>query len=235
MDSDGLPIVGTGVDYTKIDPIDHKELLVFVNHFVTHTVRFLNKFSCVCEEKLIDLSGRIQQLEITMNLLEAKLSSVPGLEGVTAAEYVPPDAVAKAGESVAAPTAPAAPAAPAAPPPPAAPGAPPPPPPPGAPEEASGGGEAAASSAPVMTVSKDPRYKKYFGMIRVGVPAVALRPKMIADGLDPDLLETPDAPVPDGAVPLGGGGDRSDSSEDYDDNDDDDDDDDDDDNDDFDD
>ena len=35
-------------------------------------------------------------------------------------------------------------------------------------------------------------------MVQVGVPVMAIRNKMISEGLDPDLLERPDAPVPDG-------------------------------------
>ena len=35
-------------------------------------------------------------------------------------------------------------------------------------------------------------------MVQVGVPVMAIRNKMISEGLDPDLLERPDAAVPDG-------------------------------------
>ncbi|KAI4540233.1 hypothetical protein MG293_009274 [Ovis ammon polii] len=37
----------------------------------------------VCEEKLAALSLRIQQIETTLNILDAKLSSIPGLDDVT--------------------------------------------------------------------------------------------------------------------------------------------------------
>ena len=37
----------------------------------------------VCEKKLADLSLRIQQIETTLNILDAKLSSIPGLDDVT--------------------------------------------------------------------------------------------------------------------------------------------------------
>uniref|UniRef100_UPI00398F1C19 WASH complex subunit 3 isoform X1 n=1 Tax=Pristiophorus japonicus TaxID=55135 RepID=UPI00398F1C19 len=49
-----------------------------------------------------------------------------------------------------------------------------------------------------ITVAKDPRYARYLKMVQVGVPLMAIRNKMISEGLKPDLLETPDAPVPDG-------------------------------------
>lgn len=51
-----------------------------------------------------------------------------------------------------------------------------------------------------ILVKNDPRYMKYLKMVNVGVPKVAVSNKMILEGLDPDLLDTPDAPVPDGGL-----------------------------------
>ncbi|NWZ40619.1 WASC3 protein, partial [Brachypodius atriceps] len=82
MDEDGLPIVGSGIDLTKVPAIQQKRTVAFLNQFVVHTVQFLNRFSTVCEEKLSTLSLRIQQIETTLNILDAKLSSIPGLEDV---------------------------------------------------------------------------------------------------------------------------------------------------------
>ncbi|KAE8615110.1 hypothetical protein XENTR_v10008410 [Xenopus tropicalis] len=82
MDEDGLPIVGSGIDLTKVPPIQQKRTVAFLNQFVVHSVQFLNRFATVCEEKLSALSLRIQQIETTLNILEAKLSSIPGLEDV---------------------------------------------------------------------------------------------------------------------------------------------------------
>ncbi|CAI9734175.1 WASH complex subunit 3-like [Octopus vulgaris] len=200
MDSDGLPLVGTGIDYTKCEAIYQKRTLAFLNHFITHTVRFLNKFSGVCEEKLETMSYRIQRLEIMMNILEAKLSSIPGLENVVAPtpeSTSSPSAVAntpsqptepvqqttkEATPSAADPTTPATPAAA----------------PPATPEE------------PKKTVSQDPRYMKYFKMLS-GVPEPAVKIKMQQEGLNPSLLDDPKAPAPPG-----GSGDDDDSSKDND-------------------
>uniref|UniRef100_A0A0L8HPG5 WASH complex subunit 3 n=1 Tax=Octopus bimaculoides TaxID=37653 RepID=A0A0L8HPG5_OCTBM len=193
MDSDGLPLVGTGIDYTKCEAIYQKRTLAFLNHFITHTVRFLNKFSGVCEEKLETMSYRIQRLEIMMNILEAKLSSIPGLENVVAptSESTSPSTVANTPSQPTEPvqqttkvslhsTTPAA--APSA-----------------TPEE------------PKKTVSQDPRYMKYFKMLSVGVPEPAVKIKMQQEGLDPSLLDDPKAPAPPG-----GSGDDADSSKDND-------------------
>ncbi|KAF0029801.1 hypothetical protein F2P81_018906 [Scophthalmus maximus] len=143
MDEDGLPIVGSGVDLTKVPAIQQRRVVAYLNQFVVHTVRFLNRFSTVCEEKLANISLRIQQIETTLCILEAK----PAPE--------------------AAPTQKA---------------------------------EAAAAAENVMTVAKDPRYARYLKMVQVGVPVMAIRNKMVLEGLDPNMLDSPDAPVPDGAT-----------------------------------
>ncbi|XP_071831521.1 WASH complex subunit 3-like [Apostichopus japonicus] len=168
MDADGLPLVGPGVDLSKVTAIHPKRMLAFLNHFIIHTTRFLNKFSCVCEQKLLDLNHRIQKLEVTMNILEAKLASIPGLENVTVEQATPQQppatnlpAVTAGDDQATSETEPALPEAP-----------------------------------PTLTVSQDPRYMKYFKMINMGVPIEPLRNKVLMDGLDPNLLLTPDAPAP---------------------------------------
>ena len=58
-------------------------MVAFINQSVVYTVHFLNCFSIICEEKLAKLSLQIQQVETTLNILDAKLSSIPGLDDVT--------------------------------------------------------------------------------------------------------------------------------------------------------
>ena len=83
MHADGLPLMGSGIDLTKVPAIQQKRMVAFLKQFVVHAVEFLNLFSTVCEEKLADLSLHIQQIETTLNILDAKLSSIPGLDDVT--------------------------------------------------------------------------------------------------------------------------------------------------------
>lgn len=40
-----------------------------------------------------------------------------------------------------------------------------------------------------IRICEDERYKKYFKMVQVGVPAAAVRIKIEAEGLDPTALE----------------------------------------------
>ncbi|XP_023210420.1 WASH complex subunit 3-like [Centruroides sculpturatus] len=46
---------------------------------------------------------------------------------------------------------------------------------------------------PKMTISQDPRYSKYFKMINLGVPVGAVKQKMITEGVDPNILDDPNA------------------------------------------
>ncbi|XP_075407211.1 WASH complex subunit 3 isoform X2 [Tenrec ecaudatus] len=175
MDEDGLPLMGSGIDLTKVPAIQQKRTVAFLNQFVVHTVQFLNHFSTVCEEKLSNLSLRIQQIETTLNILDAKLSSIPGLDDVTvevsplSAQSVTngPQSEATSEQSQNS-------------------------------TQDSGPQESEAAAENTFTVAKDPRYARYLRMVQVGVPVMAIRNKMTAEGLDPDLLERPDAPVPDG-------------------------------------
>ncbi|XP_062374558.1 WASH complex subunit 3 [Sardina pilchardus] len=193
MDEDGLPIVGSGVDLTKVPAIQQRRIVAHLNQFVVHTVRFLNRFSTVCEEKLATISLRIQQIETTLSILEAKLSSIPGLEDVRVEGVAERPAAAAANGPVAPSASTTGHTATPAAPPPAAPAEPLHQPPEAAAEPKV---ESAESSA--MTVAKDPRYARYLKMVQVGVPVMAIKNKMVLEGLDPNLLDTPNAPVPDG-------------------------------------
>lgn len=173
MDEDGVPLMGSGIDLTKVPAIQQKRTVAFLNQFVVHTVQFLNRFSTVCEEKLADLSLRIQQIETTLNILDAKLSSIPGLDDVTF-EVSPLNVTRESHSETTS-------------------------------EQSqqnslqdSGPQESEVTAENILTVAKDPRYARYLKMVQVGVPVMAIRNKMISEGLDPELLEKPDAPVPDG-------------------------------------
>ncbi|GAA6221108.1 WASH complex subunit CCDC53 [Lates japonicus] len=192
MDEDGLPIVGSGVDLTKVPAIQQRRIVAYLNQFVVHTVRFLNRFSTVCEEKLANISLRIQQIETTLCILEAKLSSIPGLEDVTIDGIGQQQTAQANGPTAASQSQTGGPSAGTL---------PPPEPAQAAPEAApTQKAEAAAAAENVMTVAKDPRYARYLKMVQVGVPVMAIRNKMVLEGLDPNLLDTPDAPVPDGGT-----------------------------------
>jgi hypothetical protein len=45
-----------------------------------------------------------------------------------------------------------------------------------------------------MTNAQDPRYAKYFKMLKNGVPLAAVQQKMMFEGFSPDVLSNPDGP-----------------------------------------
>uniref|UniRef100_A0A8C6BGI2 WASH complex subunit 3 n=1 Tax=Monodon monoceros TaxID=40151 RepID=A0A8C6BGI2_MONMO len=154
--------------------IPQERRVAFLNQFVVHTVQFLNPFSTVCEEKLAELSRRMQQVETTLNILDAKLSSIPGLDDVIF-EASPIRVTRITNETRSETTS----------------------------EQSqnnlqdSGPRESEVTPENSSTVAKDIRYARYLRMAQVGVPVMAVRNKMISEGLDPDLPERPDAPGPD--------------------------------------
>lgn len=53
-----------------------------------------------------------------------------------------------------------------------------------------------APAAPVGLVKDDPEYAKFFKLASMGAPAESVKAKMVMAGLRPELLDTPDAPLP---------------------------------------
>ncbi|KAK8726555.1 hypothetical protein OTU49_010307 [Cherax quadricarinatus] len=192
-------VVTPNVDLTKVEAINQKRTLAFINHWTLHTVAFLNQFSAVCEERLLNLDTKLRRADHTLAILESKLSSVPGLEGVVAptsdssqvATNNTDSAVTEKPETISSPNIDAI----------------------NATHSATANTEVEpestdeaheVSSAPAATpVSQDPRYIQYFRMLKMGVPAPAIKMKMSNEGVDPCLLDDPNAAAPpqDATVP----------------------------------
>lgn len=149
------------VDYTEVKPIPHQLTIQFINNFVVNTTQFLNKFALTCDEKLRDVHNRIQRLEITMNILDAKLNSIEGLDDVKI------DAPAASTSSTAANTQASSSAV-------AQPAAADP-----EPQPVAGG----------MRNKDDPRYSNYFKLIAIGVSLAQVQNKMMLEGVPPSILE----------------------------------------------
>jgi hypothetical protein len=187
-------------------PIEFYQTLDMVSTFVISTTQFLNRFAGVCEQKLNKVGTDIQRLEITLNLLEAKLNSVEGLSAAPVNSTAPNNNSTSSFSS-----APAPPPPPPPPPPPSSSssatmgnGPAPPPPPPNM--NPNGTPEAPPPPPPlsekVMTCQEDPRLAEYFRLLyKIRVPRQQLEQKMMLSGLDPSILDTPDAPTPLGPLP----------------------------------
>ena len=50
-------------------------------------------------------------------------------------------------------------------------------------------------------MAEDERYSKYFKMLKMGVPLQAVKNKMAVEGLDGNVLDTPDTPAPAAPAP----------------------------------
>ena len=165
-------------DLKACRPIPHRKLLVMLNQFTVTTTRFLNRFANQCDDRLSRVSSDLSNLETTLAILEAKLSSVPGLEGAAAAADTsaipdvapdqPPAQSVGVGKPAAAPLQPA--------------GQPP----------------VAANPAPPAgpPAKDDPVYATYFKLIRLGMPLEQAKLKCQSEGNNPNVLDHPDDPVP---------------------------------------
>jgi WASH complex subunit CCDC53 len=150
------------VDYTEVAPVPHQLTLQFINNFVINTGQFLNKFALTCDDKLREVHNRIQRLEITMNILDAKLNSIEGLSDVRVE--------ASGGPSAAAPSENA-------------------PPTHVAPIAVQEDYEEPAAASGGMKNKDDPRYARYFKMLFLGVALANVQNKMMLEGVDPSILE----------------------------------------------
>jgi hypothetical protein len=163
------------LDYRRIESIGHTRIMASINQFAERTVDFLNRFSTIADLKLLEVSERIQNLEILTAILEKKLQSIDGLN-FTPGQPLPPPAPPAEAVSVSAPPPP-----------------PPPRPPPDAgdtalpPEEVEAPTAEEAPPAP-PSIRDDPAYAHYIKLKLVGVPVHAFQEKMIAEGLNPELL-----------------------------------------------
>ncbi|GAV07618.1 hypothetical protein RvY_17434 [Ramazzottius varieornatus] len=202
MDDSDSDILNDPAALSQIPAIPVDNTIAYVNQAALVMVQHMNRFSAAAEEKLYHISTSVTRLETELAILEGKLSSIPGLDGF--APKTVPDAAVKSEASQTTTTAdkPLPPGSGATPmahqPQPALSSAPTPAsrdvPPKGEPAT-SAADDAAKSTTPTMlTVQHDPVYSKYFRMLNVGVPLQAVKLKMKSEGLNPDLLDTPNAP-----------------------------------------
>mmetsp|Transcript_17427 Transcript_17427/g.21461 ORF Transcript_17427/g.21461 Transcript_17427/m.21461 type:complete len:248 (-) Transcript_17427:1321-2064(-) len=70
---------GVGVQITTSTLQLPANTLVIINRFVLETTSFLNRFAAHAESELRGLSVKIKRLECNLEILEARLNSIPGL------------------------------------------------------------------------------------------------------------------------------------------------------------
>ncbi|KAI4494744.1 hypothetical protein M0804_000945 [Polistes exclamans] len=161
-----MPIIEPTIDYTKVPPINQKRTISFINHFIIHTVTFLNKFALSCEEKLFEFENKLQKVEASLAILESRLSSIPDLqpntkvetdkikenneiksENVKVTKIDEPDNI----------------------------------------EE----NKSIGDESPPQKVERDPRYDRYFKLIHLGAQKEEVKLRAQREGLDPSVLDEP--------------------------------------------
>eukprot|EP00250_Pteridium_aquilinum_P030184 c40806_g1_i1 orf=86-727(-) len=171
------------------EPQADQRPLFLVNVYIIHTVQFLNKFSSICEHKLAEVHRRLSCIETTLALLEAKLKSIDGVDNMVGASAFTvsqdqsrpsPDGVSENDSSVVSSS--------------------------GLPSSdstiaveqptVSEVSSPRTEQQPVPTIKDDPRFSRFFRMLRVGVPEKGVKLQMSLEGYDPSLLDNPDATSP---------------------------------------
>jgi WASH complex subunit CCDC53 len=173
-----IPLFNSHIDKNKMPAIHKKRMLAFINDFILTTANFLNNFTSTCESKLIQLDSKMQNLENSLLILEAKLASVPSNEPVQPVQTkeIPPENIpSETPKQEEKPEVPADKSTEI---------------PVDSLEEKPPEVEE-TSSKNLIKVSEDSRYKKYFKMVQFGVSAAAIKQKMACEDVDPDLLDNP--------------------------------------------
>ncbi|XP_006619760.1 WASH complex subunit 3 [Apis dorsata] len=155
-----IPIIEPTIDCTKVPPINQKRTISFINHFIVHTVTFLNKFTLSCEERLLQFEYKLQRIEASLEILESWLSSIPGLEqnqntkSTTENNDNKEENVSKINE----------------------------------PDDIKQDVSKNIQTEKQL-INKDSRYEKYLKMIHFGVPKEAVKLKMEQEGLNSSILD----------------------------------------------
>eukprot|EP01084_Bolivina_argentea_P257186 433238_1 len=77
--SNFVPPADSELKMDTLQPVPVKKTLLIVNTFVVNTAAFLNKFVTTCESKLRKIHSDVQRMETTLQLLETKLASIDWL------------------------------------------------------------------------------------------------------------------------------------------------------------
>ncbi|XP_055837673.1 WASH complex subunit 3 [Episyrphus balteatus] len=171
-------ILQNSIDKTQIPPLHQKRILAFVNHFVISSCSFLNDFASKCETKFIEVERKMQKVEASLIIIESKLSSIPNQ--IEPKQKVELDSSPSAGQEVH--------------------------------EEKKVDNVPSVAeendtieqvpSPPLeetgVKACEDERYKRFFKMLQFGVPIAAVKLKMKAEGVDPDIIDTPNLLLTDG-------------------------------------
>ncbi|KAK6734436.1 hypothetical protein RB195_017929 [Necator americanus] len=186
-----LSFIKSDIDLSEVAPLNRRRVVAFVNCYLLKMTDFLNDFAIRAERLILETERQLRAVDTKLQLLEAKLAAIPdpasksikqqveerkaefvNSVSTTQADVKEPGPLLNSAVEVADPAA-----------------------------------EMVQSSAPVNTeatpmkqdlliVKDDPAFAKYFKMLKLGVVEPAVKLKMRSEGVDPNLLDNPNAPSP---------------------------------------
>ncbi|KRT79618.1 hypothetical protein AMK59_7570 [Oryctes borbonicus] len=168
METDELPNVDLNIDYETILPIQQKRTITFINNFLTNTISFFNTFSQSCESRLMEFNYKLQKLEASLLILEAQLASIPDDDNNSHQKENSKQDSQNLQDIVELPKI----------------------------DNAEINATPNESSPNDVIASQHPKYASFFKMVHVGVPAQAVKLKMIRENLDPSILDKPNEVIP---------------------------------------
>ncbi|TKR57387.1 hypothetical protein L596_030863 [Steinernema carpocapsae] len=189
MTDNDFNFISPDISLDKVKPLDLKRTVAFANFYLQQVAVLLNNFAVTAESKILEIDKRLEFVESELLILEEKIKSIPDLNSLNAAHtpfshchdqrniiqhsVQPETELSNSVEMQETPTfvsqhlavTPAV--APAT--------------------------KPFKDEGEVMKNCKDPSYIKYFKMLKMGVLEAAIKQKMIVEGIDPEILDNPDA------------------------------------------
>ncbi|GMR36453.1 hypothetical protein PMAYCL1PPCAC_06648 [Pristionchus mayeri] len=169
-----LSFIRPDVSLDEMRALDRRRLMAIVNGMIMRMSEWLGEMAKKGEEGLIRAEMRLDKAEVKLRLIETKLQGVSIEEGEKKSETVTAEekkTVAEEKKEV---------------------------------EETREGSNVEIEEEDTkveevgvndgrMVMKDDPRYTKYFKMVKMGIQEEAVRLKMKSEGVDPSILDTPNA------------------------------------------
>uniref|UniRef100_A0A0M3HU47 WASH complex subunit CCDC53 n=1 Tax=Ascaris lumbricoides TaxID=6252 RepID=A0A0M3HU47_ASCLU len=195
MTEPDLSFIDADINLRQVRPLDSRRVIACTNFFIMKAIRFLNDFANHIQGRIIAMEERLERVETKLILLEAEVDSVADIrrlpkktvvsdniatnatqpaEGVSTEATSEKNAAGNIPNSVEVPTQKCI---------------------EGDTNTHQSSNTEQQTSSSGIKVSEDVRYAKYFRMLKVGVVALAVKQKMASEGIDPSILDNPEAIV----------------------------------------
>ncbi|CAD5215063.1 unnamed protein product [Bursaphelenchus xylophilus] len=163
------------VPYNRLAGIDSQDLIPLVNEYILRTSDLLNSFLHKFQQKIDRIEQRMTSIEVMIQLLEKKLEKV-SVKG-NRPQIKPNTGSSNAEEQQLTPDFPTT------------------------SDDIKDDdtdvvNEEQPSTEGMIKIKDHPLYSKYFKMLRVGIPELAVVQKMASEGINGDFLSTPDKLIP---------------------------------------